>query len=176
MIFPFEDPSRDKFWKCVTTIPKKNEDDKREGNAAINNGAQSYDDLIKLIDKRRNWFGAGVYAGLATYRFADTTKRTKDGWPYIPRKKENVVTLNSFWLDVDVDPNKPNCYKTRDDALLGWSTFLNAGHMPAPSMIVNSGGGGFHVYWCTPEPMDLATWQPMADALKSLTASAGLIV
>ena len=38
--------------------------------------------------------------------------------------------------------------------------------MPEPTMIVRSGSGGFHVYWCFDKPLPIAQWKPLADALK----------
>jgi hypothetical protein len=41
-------------------------------------------------------------------------------------------------------------------------------------MVVRSGSGGLHVYWCADLPMDIATWQPLADALKRACEKHGL--
>ena len=162
------DPPYDQLYKCVTTIAP----DRGKGRFTLNHAVQSYGDMISLIERRRSWPGADVYAGLATYRMA-TADTTSDGFAKIKRTKQNAVTLNSLFADVDVDPAKKDAYPTTADAELGLDKFIEDSGMPEPSMIVRSGSGGFHVYWCVDIPMPIIVWEPLAEALKVCAAKHG---
>lgn len=163
--FPWE-PEHQQLWKCVTTMAP----DRGKGRFALNHAVQTYDDMLRLIERRRSWPGADVYAGLGTYRMANT-ETSNDGFAKITRKKQNVVSFKSLHVDVDVGKN--GTYATTADAEIGLRNFLAASGMPEPTMIVRSGSGGFHVYWCTAEPMPLAVWEPLAEALKRCAAKHG---
>lgn len=161
-------PEHEQLYKCVTTIAP----DQGKGRFVLNHAAQRYDDVIRLIERRRSWPGADVYMATGTYRMANPDP-TNDGFAKLTRKKPNVVSLNSLFADVDVDPAKKEAYPTTADAEIGLKNFLKDSGMPDPSMVVRSGSGGFHVYWCVDVPMSVAAWEPLAVALKACAAKHG---
>lgn len=167
-LIPWDDPKSAQLWKCVTTIAPKwnNPKDKYTDNRAV----QTFDDILRLIDSRRNWRQANLFLALGLQHMADVTKElSKDGFVRAIRKAENMASLNALFLDVDVDPVKKDTYITSADAELGFKQFMQSSGMPPPTLIVRSGGGGFHVYWCTAEPMPITVWQQLAEALKTCT-------
>lgn len=161
-IFPWDDPKHDQLYKCVTTFfPSRRHPN---GKGVVNYVAQGYDDLIRLIEKQSNWSQGEVYVALGTQRMADT-KVSKDGSTFAVRQGHNMVSFNSLFVDVDLGKN--GGYASTADAELGLQQFLASSGMPQPTMIVRSGGGGMHLYWCTAEPMPVSVWQPLADGLKA---------
>ncbi len=81
------------------------------------------------------------------------------------KSAEQAITLNSFWLDVDV---KPEGYATDREAVAGISAFIKAVNLPLPNMIIHT-GGGIHFHWIIDTPMTVPQWRPIAEALKTAT-------
>lgn len=99
------------------------------------------------------------------------------------RKKSNVLSLKSFWLDIDCGPTKtivnaktkkPGGYATQQDGLKALQGFCQKIGLPKP-IIVNS-GRGLHVYWPTVEELTPEEWQPIADRLRELCVTHDLYV
>jgi len=164
--FPWDAVNKD-LWKCVSW---KWQPPGQPDPAFANYGAQSYDDLIRLVETRaaRN---TDVYLGLGALRMASQDKFATDGFPKVSRKANNVASHNSIYLDVDV---KAGAYATTQDARNALYDFCDQCGMPDPSMEVLSGSGGIHVYWCTHEPMPLANWSPLALGLRDAAVGYGL--
>ena len=80
------------------------------------------------------------------------------------RSKAGAHSLRSLFLDVDV---KPGAYATTEDALKALKTFLGATTLPRPTMIVATGGGGFHCHWVLDRHLTPAEWLPLAKALNN---------
>jgi len=88
------------------------------------------------------------------------------------RTHANVLLMRSFWIDVDVGEGD-NKYKTREEAIvLGLAPFLKETGLPHP-LVVASGGHGLHLYWTLTEDILPGNWQPVADALRGLSAAVG---
>lgn len=173
LIFPW-DTNNSQLYKCVTTIfPKRGVVDAngKSVKIATNHAAQHLDDLIRLITVRSNWTMADVYAALGTQRMA-SSETSSDGFVKAIRKKENMVSFNALWTDIDV---KLGAYATTADAKAALDKFCIDTGLPEPTMIVASGSGGLHPYWCTADPMPIAVWEPMALALKEAIKQHGLI-
>jgi hypothetical protein len=154
----------EKLYKCVTTRFHPTGKDK----ITVNHAAQTYEEVLQLIEARRHWRRADLYMALGTQRVA-SSGMSNDGYPKAERKRTNMVSFNSLFCDVDV--GKSGCYNTTADAELALKQFCQASGMPEPTMLVYSGSGGFHCYWCTPDPMPLAEWSRLADALKRCAAA-----
>lgn len=107
-----------------------------------------------------------------------TAKTSRAGRSYSAalRNQDNVVWLRSLFLDVDVDATKPNTYRTTRDAMVGLADFLKASGMPRPTLIVQSGSGGFHCHWCLDTPLRGHEWKPLAQALQNVTQKVGFLV
>lgn len=89
------------------------------------------------------------------------------------RKQVNARTLKSFFLDIDCkDPATQ--YPNWREALRALGEFVTKFSLPSP-MIVRS-GGGLHVYWPLTSEVAAQDWQPVAEALKALCISNGLII
>ena len=107
--------------------------------------------------------GRNVFFGVAKYKTGDN------------RKKENVLGLKAFWLDVDCGPSKaePNPKTGRPDgyvdqkagleALMG---FCKTVGLPTPTL-VNS-GGGIHAYWPLEEVASRRDWEAVAERFKEV--------
>jgi hypothetical protein len=97
------------------------------------------------------------------------------------RGHHNTTWLKALWVDLDVgnklDPatGKPETkhYDTPAEAWAAISAFRKKVDLPAPSAVVNS-GGGLHVYWITIEPLTPADWRPYAEGLKALLLAEGI--
>jgi hypothetical protein len=163
LVFPW-DQQHEQLYRCVSTIIPDRKNPENTRGICINLAVQTYDDLVRLIDSRRGWRQANLYVALGLQRMANVADTSNDGYPKAIRKASNMVSMNSLFVDIDVGKN--GSYATAADAQLGLEQFLQASGMPEPTMIVRSGGGGMHVYWCTAEAMPIAVWQPLADGLK----------
>jgi hypothetical protein len=84
------------------------------------------------------------------------------------RRKRLALLLRSFWLDVDI---KNGFFRDTQHALEVFGEWRRAMGLPPPTLIVLTGSGGFHAYWVLDEPIDAATWQPLADALANAAGS-----
>jgi len=79
------------------------------------------------------------------------------------KSQAEALWLQAFWLDVDV---KPKGYPDLLTAGNEISKFTTKVGLPAPQIIVKS-GGGLHVYWLPDTVLTLAQWLPIAENLKS---------
>lgn len=106
---------------------------------------------------------------------------TNAGKPKAKRLHKNATWLKAIWVDVDVgnktDPatGKPETkhYDTAAEAWAAVSAFRKKVGLPAPSAVVNS-GGGLHVYWIASEPLTPIDWRPYAEGLKALLLAEGV--
>ena len=122
--------------------------------------------IERFVDAGRN-----VFFGVAKYATGDN------------RKKENVLGLKAFWLDVDCGPSKaepdpktgrPDGYVDQTAAIAALRTFCKAVGLPAPTL-VNS-GGGIHAYWALTEDVSRRDWEPVAERFKEVCRTQNLYV
>jgi hypothetical protein len=99
------------------------------------------------------------------------------------RKKENVQTIKSFWLDIDCGPNKaepdpttglPAGYIDQATGLRTLLGFCDTVGLPIPT-IVNS-GRGLHVYWVLDRAIAPNEWEPVAARLRDVCRTQQLYV
>lgn len=119
--------------------------------------ATDAEDIIEEWSDNRD-----VYFALATYH-RDRVEN-ENGYMAPRRRYDNVKFIKSFWLDIDCGPGK--AYPTKVSGLQAFGAFVKASGLPAPSMVVDS-GGGLHVYWTVDRPVALDEWKPLAEALKN---------
>jgi hypothetical protein len=93
--------------------------------------------------------------------------KNKRGNPKAIRLAQNALFQKSIWIDIDVDPDDPKKYATKEKALGEVLKFAKTVGLPTPSSIVFS-GGGIHVYWISKTPLTPEQWQPYAYGLKHL--------
>jgi hypothetical protein len=103
---------------------------------------------------------------------SECTKNT-NGKPKAVRKAANATQLKAIWIDCDVKPGDPKHYHTLTEAYDALEAFRIKVGLPAPSVVVNS-GGGLHVYWISATPMSPNEWRPYAEGLKALLLTEGV--
>lgn len=170
LLFPWETEHQQLYkavmWRFVPPVGTN-----FQGVPLANYAAQSFDDLKRLITSRQASPQADMWIALGTERLVDTSKQSKDGFYKAIRKIPNVVSHKSIYLDVDV---KDTGYPTTADAVSALIDFIKASSLPSPTMIVFSGSGGFHAYWCTDVPMQADAWKILATALRDAALAFGL--
>jgi hypothetical protein len=124
--------------------------------------------------------GADAYHAIAAFTAGEVTTNTR-GEPHIVARREqtNVHLIKTLVIDADVkrDGDKKNpttVFPDRRAAVAWLLKFTTALGMPLPNLGVNS-GYGFHWYWLLEDPLTLAVWQPIADALKAAMLKHGWI-
>lgn len=172
LILPWEPESQNLYksimWKFPVDPIKQ-----QAGPPLANYAAQDFLELKRLIQTRIQKPFHDVWICLATQRVAMTDTRTRDGFPKAIRQIPNLVGLKSIWLDIDV---KPDAYPDQVAAGVALFNFIEAAKLPMPTMIVKSGSGGFHVYWCTAEQMTVDAWKVLALALRDAALDKGLMI
>lgn len=86
------------------------------------------------------------------------------------REAEKTAYKRSLYVDVDCGEGKPYPNKRRAGAAL--VEFCAATKFPAPTYIIDS-GGGIHAYWVFDRDISLEVWQPLASAFKQLCLDRG---
>ena len=128
--------------------------------------------LKEMVDEVRNaerWMKSkgDMYACLSSQRMSQPVQvaggRTINK---AVRGQRSAVHLRSLFLDIDV---KVGAYDTQKDALKALAQFVIDAQLPRPTMVVSSGTGGLHVYWCLDVALTVAEWQPLANALAEAT-------
>lgn len=94
----------------------------------------------------------------------------QDGKSRPSRKQNNVLAMRSLYIDMDV---KEGGYISKHEAVGSLSAAVDAGSLPMPSIIVDS-GNGIHAYWCFNENVGLDKWTPVAHGFRDAVLLAGL--
>ena len=144
-------------WFAITGIKGTGKDaDVRQELVATRAEADAL--VERFVDAGRN-----VFFGVAKYATGDN------------RKKENVLGLKAFWLDVDCGPTKaepdpktgrPDGYIDQSAAIAALRTFCESVGLPAPTIV--DSGGGIHVYWALTEEITRRDWEPVAERFKEV--------
>tara|TARA_A100001388_G_scaffold277315_1_gene267971 strand:- start:1734 stop:4454 length:2721 start_codon:yes stop_codon:yes gene_type:complete len=87
------------------------------------------------------------------------------------RKVDNIQYLKSFFLDLDCGASKD--YPNKVEALDALREFCGKTTLPKP-IIVNS-GNGIHCYWALETSVTYKEWFPVAEKLKAVCATHGLL-
>lgn len=88
----------------------------------------------------------------------------------VSRKGDNVEAVRSFWVDLDVGPDKP--YAKRSEAGAAIVAFADKVGLPHPWLVKS--GRGLHVYWPMSADMDPVTWKSTARTLKTALTVEGV--
>jgi len=129
---------------CVTEISK----DKR----VVNRFAESLDEVEDLV-KEINAEGKNAFIALSSFSGHS-------------RMSDYAAYCRSFFVDLDVKPDKPGHYKSKAEAVEDLDHFLKVTELPPP-VIVDS-GNGIHAYWPFEEAVPIAEWKAYADKFKQL--------
>jgi hypothetical protein len=125
---------------------------------------------VKSLEEAANFASAYSAMGMDSY-FAVAEYLSPDN-----RKAENAAGACSFWVDIDVGPDKANSgkgYATIEEALAALKEFCKKTDLPYPPIVVNS-GAGVHGYWPFDEFLAREQWQNYAAKLKALMKTCGL--
>jgi len=129
---------------CVTEISK----DKK----VVNRFASSLDEVESLVENI-NHDGKNVFIALSSFSGHS-------------RMGDYAAYCRSFFVDLDVKPDKPGCYKSKVEAIEDLDHFLKVTELPPP--IVVDSGNGIHAYWAFEEDVPIAQWKPYAEKFKQL--------
>jgi Domain of unknown function (DUF927) len=122
--------------------------------AVFENGLQSppthsfYDnnDDLMAAAATKDGLGKNVYHGCAVYKTSDS------------RKGDNVLAIQSIWLDLDVGPKKP--YTGQKAAARHYEDFREKLGLPLSHIVVS--GGGVHIYQPLSKAIQAKHWDRLA--------------
>jgi hypothetical protein len=89
------------------------------------------------------------------------------------RTQDNARCARSLWLDIDVDPVKPNTYRSLEEAERAVGSFPRAG-IELPTIAVKS-GTGLHCYWRLDKDLKRADWCVLADRFRVVCDDLGIL-
>lgn len=117
-----------------------------------------------LIDwlRAENDAGADIYYSTARFSGDLTSSRG--------RTQANAVYRDRFYLDID---NKDQPNKTLHESSAALFDFVIKSGIPCFNRLIST-GNGIHAYWILDAPVDVQTWQSVANALKAATRAFGL--
>ena len=125
-----------------------------------------YDDTAALTKASQRDYSTQQNQFFAVGGYTGKMGQSKNGKPMVLRKATEVVSLKCFFLDIDgKDYNKKDLERGRKMAREDLKLFLKETALPAPNIIVDS-GGGYHVYWAFEDAIPMAEWRPIAMAFK----------
>lgn len=129
---------------CVTEISK----DKR----VVNRFAESLDEVEDLV-KEINASDKNAFIALSSFSGHS-------------RMSDYALYCRSFFIDLDVKPDKPGHYESKSTAIEALDKFISATELPPP--VVVDSGNGLHAYWPFEEDVPIAEWKPYAEKFKQL--------
>lgn len=154
------DPSKNRGKDFVIGWPFKTADDLISRATWLQGTSQFFD----------SWFCTSQQSECGTSK--------SSGKPKAKRLASNATWLKAIWVDVDIkpcpapwsaeNPGQPwTHYETMEEAWTAFSAFRVKVGLPAPSAVVNS-GGGLHIYWIADAAMTPDDWRGYAEGLKTL--------
>jgi len=129
---------------CVTEIAV----DKK----VVNRFAESLDEVEGLVEEINS---EGKNAFIALSNFSGHS-----------RMGDYAVSCRSFFVDLDVKPDKPGHYSSKAEAIEDLDHFLKVTELPPP--VVIDSGNGIHAYWPFEEAVPIAEWKAYAEKFKQL--------
>lgn len=107
-------------------------------------------------------------AGQTVYHACSTYKKDR---PTEFRTQENAGWQKSFWVDADADPENPQKYASKKDALQDLVRVCKELKLPLPTVV--DSGGGLHLYWTLTEATTTPVWTPLAERFKARLQALG---
>lgn len=122
---------------------------------------QSKEELIdaipQLIDDNQ-----AVYFALATFsEYSEVTRSNPALSGY--RTTEKVKAYRTLFTEVDIRPDKDDCYSSGEEAETAIANFCEDTGIPYPTVVKT--GGGFHLYWVLQSDIDLEQWRTWSDSV-----------
>jgi hypothetical protein len=129
---------------CVTAIGKDNK--------VQNRFTQTLDELEEIVDALKDE-GKNVFVAMSTF----------SGYS---RKADSAIYARSFYIDLDVDPENPKKYRSKDEALEALADFIQITQLPPP--VRTDSGGGIHAYWLFDQDIPISEWKQYVLKFKAL--------
>jgi len=107
-----------------------------------------------------------VYFATASYK--QGFHRAPDGKLLI-RTQDNVLSVKSLWVDIDVGKGG---YKDSKEVINALAVFVRDTGIPFPTVLLHS-GNGFHAYWVFDKPLPKSGWARLSNALKAACLGKG---
>jgi hypothetical protein len=135
--------------------------------------AQTLDEVVELVESAmRGRSNRDIYVCMGTQRIAAAqVARNGTGYTRAVRTQQNALELRALFADIDAG-NKG--YADTGEAVRELVEFCDTIDLPRPQVLVASGSGGIHVYWCMDRALPVAEWQPLAHALANAIRKYGL--
>lgn len=118
-----------------------------------NHFAETLDEAFGLIEKCKER-GVNTFVALGSF----------EGFS---RKADDCLFLRSFFIDLDVGPNKE--YQDKADAHTALYKLCGAAQLPPPTVV--DSGGGIHAYWIFDHDIPKDEWKVYAEKFKALCLS-----
>ena len=126
----------------------------------------SLEDQIDILNNKYQ----SVYFALATYKeFAEATPANPALTGF--RTTKNVLAYGSFFTEIDIRPEKDDCYDSPMEAMKELHRFLDMSGLPQPTVVET--GGGFHLYWRLIGDATLAQWREWSSKLITVANDLG---
>jgi len=131
--------------------------------------AADADDAVSKIPRLFKGNNRDIYVCMGTQKHHKETPDRKTGeLRYVPdKRRDNIFKLKSLFLDVDFKGGDHG-YVSQADADVALAKFIADSGLPAPSVVVHT-GGGYHIYWVLIKPLATAEWQVLANELEEAT-------
>lgn len=172
-VLPWEQTGDGIYFNIHWRAPWSNQPPGQKNHFWDGRACSSLTDMVKQLSYLNKFPDRDFYICMSSQSRCEVkTSRKGNSYKRAVRFRDNVVALKSFYIDVDV---KLESYQTQGDALHAFKLFVDAVDLPVPTIVVGSGSGGFHAHWVVDRVLDLATWQPVANALANACQSVGLI-
>lgn len=136
----------------------------RQTKQFINIPVKGAPDAVERVRKLSE-AGMDVYFACAEYETPES------------RTANNASGAWGFWMDLDCGEAKAEAgkgYLTADEAEHAINTFCSDTGLPAPTHVIDS-GGGLHIYWVLGSVVGREVWRAYAAKLKALTKACGLL-
>ena len=135
-------------------------------------------DVRTLVAQAQFWchqVACDVYLSMGAQKEHLGFAKPRQRLPTALRKVSNTIASKCFYIDVDVDDNpKKDCYRSRDEMILATKKFFGESGLPEPNLIVNSGRGGWHLYWILGQAIHPDDFAPVARGLSNAVIALGL--
>jgi hypothetical protein len=141
---------------------------------AAHKSFESIAEMADSIERNKDKENIALYHACASFR--EPFVIDKNGKKEY-RVRRNCAYAKSFWLDIDVGPEKAEQrkgYASKRDAATALGKFCTESGFPAP--VVIDSGGGIHCYWPLTEDIPISQWRGLANDFERVLQRRGLFV
>ena len=118
------------------------------------------------------WMNRGFDVYLANGGYTNTLGPSPPmPYPKALRKAYNLACCKCLYMDIDV---KPGAFASTSEAATAMDAFIRATKIPSPTVIVESGSGGFHCYWTLAELITPAEHRELSGRLVAAATANGI--